>query len=52
MPVALVNGRVLGDTGIVDDRAVLLDGDRIVDVVPHDDARCGRATATTSTATC
>ena len=43
MPVALVNGRVLGDTGIVDGRAVLLDGDRIVDVVASDDARCKRA---------
>jgi N-acetylglucosamine-6-phosphate deacetylase len=43
MPVALVNGRVLGDAGIVDDRAVLLDGRRIVDVVPQDDPRCRRA---------
>ena len=30
MPVALVNGRVLGDNGILQDRAVLLEGDRIV----------------------
>ncbi len=43
MPVALVNGRVLGDTGILDDLAVLLDGERIVDVVASDDARCRRA---------
>jgi N-acetylglucosamine-6-phosphate deacetylase len=44
MPVALVNGRVLGDTGFLDDRAVLLDGGRIVDIVAKDDdARCRRA---------
>jgi N-acetylglucosamine-6-phosphate deacetylase len=43
MPVALVNGRVLGDSGILDDRAVLLDGGRILDVVASDDARCRRA---------
>jgi N-acetylglucosamine-6-phosphate deacetylase len=43
MAVALVNGRVLGDTGILDDRAVLLDGNRIVDVVADDDARCRSA---------
>jgi len=44
MPVALVNGRVLGDTGFLDDRAVLLDGGRIVDIVAkNDDARCRRA---------
>ena len=33
MPVALVNGRVLADDGILQDRAVLLEGDRIFDVV-------------------
>ena len=37
MPVALVNGRVLGDTGIVEGQAVLLDGSRIVDVIAQDD---------------
>ena len=43
MPVALVNGRVLGDTGILEGRAVLLDGSRIVDVIAQDDPRCKRA---------
>jgi N-acetylglucosamine-6-phosphate deacetylase len=43
MSIALVNGRVLGDNGIVDDRAVLIDGGRIAGVVPSDDARCKRA---------
>jgi N-acetylglucosamine-6-phosphate deacetylase len=43
MTVALVNGRVLGDAGILDGRAVLLDGSRIVDVVAVDDPRCARA---------
>ena len=43
MAVALVNGRVLGDTGFLDDRAVLLEGNRIVDVVADDDVRCRRA---------
>lgn len=43
MPVALVNGRVLGDSGFLDDRAVLLDRGRIVDVVASDDPRCRRA---------
>jgi N-acetylglucosamine-6-phosphate deacetylase len=43
MPVALVNGRVLGDDAILDGRAVLLEGSRIVDVVPADDPRCQRA---------
>jgi len=39
MPVALVNGRLLGDSAIVEGRAVLLDGGRIVDVVAGDDPR-------------
>jgi N-acetylglucosamine-6-phosphate deacetylase len=43
MLVALVNGRVLGNDGILDERAVLLEGRRIVDVVPWDDPRCKRA---------
>jgi len=43
MPVALVNGRVLANGGILDDRAVLLDGPRIVDVVPAADPRCKSA---------
>ena len=36
---ALCNARVLTDTGFRDDVAVLLDGDRIVDVVPAGDTR-------------
>jgi len=43
MPTALVNGRVLGDAGFLEGRAVLLDGSRIVDVVAEDDARCKQA---------
>ena len=43
MAVALVNGRVLGDDGILEGRAVLLEGGRIVDVVSVDDPRCRRA---------
>lgn len=39
MPVALVNGRLLGDSGFEEGRAVLLDGGRIADVVAHDDPR-------------
>ena len=43
MPVALVNGRVLGDAGFLEGRAVLLNGARIVDVVANDDSRCRSA---------
>ena len=43
MPIALVNGRVLGDNHIEEDRAVLVDGDRIAEVVSADDPRCRRA---------
>ena len=43
MQVALVNGRVLGETGFVEGRAVLLDGNRIADVIALDDPRCKRA---------
>ena len=39
MTTALVNGRVLGDAGFLDARAVLLEGARIVGVVDDDDAR-------------
>jgi N-acetylglucosamine-6-phosphate deacetylase len=39
MTVVLVNGRVLGDDGFLDDRAVLIDGGRIVDIVAGDDLR-------------
>ena len=40
---ALVNGRVLIDSGLVDDRCVLLEGDRIVDLVEPGDPRCAAA---------
>lgn len=40
MPVALVNARVLGDDGLVDGCAVLLDGERIQAIVPESDPRC------------
>jgi N-acetylglucosamine-6-phosphate deacetylase len=43
MLVALVNGRVLGDAGILEGRAVLLDGNRIAGVVAESDPRCARA---------
>jgi N-acetylglucosamine-6-phosphate deacetylase len=43
MAVALFNGRVLGDDGILEGRAVLLEDGRIVDVVAVDDPRCRRA---------
>src|SRR5688572_16074184 len=43
MSIALVNGRVLGDNGIDDDCAVLVDGDRIAGIVSADDPRCRRA---------
>jgi N-acetylglucosamine-6-phosphate deacetylase len=40
MTVALVNGRVLGDNGLVEGRGVLLDRGRIVDIVAESDPRC------------
>jgi N-acetylglucosamine-6-phosphate deacetylase len=43
MTVALVNGRVLGDDGILEGRAVLIEGSRILDVVSAEDPRCKRA---------
>jgi len=43
MRTALVNGRVLTNGGIVEDRAVLLEGDRIADVVSDKDPRCAQA---------
>ncbi len=43
MPVALVNGRVLGDAGLLEGRAVLIEGSRIVDVVAEDEPRCRMA---------
>jgi len=43
-PVALVNGRVLTESGLVDGQAVLIEGDRIVDVVSESDSRVSAAT--------
>jgi len=43
MAVALVNGRVLGDDGLIEGRCVLLEGGRIVDIVEESDARCQSA---------
>jgi N-acetylglucosamine-6-phosphate deacetylase len=43
MAVALVNARVLGDDGLVDGRCVLLEGERILDVVAESDPRCRTA---------
>jgi N-acetylglucosamine-6-phosphate deacetylase len=43
MTVALVNGRVLGDDGLVTGRCVLVENGRILDVVPDSDPRCGAA---------
>ncbi|HET9389023.1 MAG TPA: N-acetylglucosamine-6-phosphate deacetylase [Steroidobacteraceae bacterium] len=40
MATALINGRVLGDAGLIEDGAVLLEGDRIAAVVPGSDPRC------------
>jgi N-acetylglucosamine-6-phosphate deacetylase len=41
--LALVNGRVLTDDGLVDGLCVLVERDRIVDVVSTNDVRCARA---------
>ncbi len=43
MVTGLVNARVLGEQGVTDGLAVLLDGARILDVVPAADPRCARA---------
>lgn len=43
MPVALVNGRVLGADGIHEGRAVILEGERIAAVVEASDPRCRQA---------
>jgi N-acetylglucosamine-6-phosphate deacetylase len=40
---ALCNGRVLIDDELVDNRSVLIDGERIVDIVEPDDPRCDSA---------
>jgi len=41
--VALINGRVLTNSGFVEDRAVLIEGDRIGAVLPNSDARVRNA---------
>jgi N-acetylglucosamine-6-phosphate deacetylase len=43
MRQALLNARVLVDSGFVDGHAVLLDGGRIADIVPATDTRIGQA---------
>jgi N-acetylglucosamine-6-phosphate deacetylase len=40
MPTALINGRVLSDAGLVEGLGVLIEGGRILDVVPDTDQRC------------
>lgn len=44
MPTALVNGRVLRESGFVEGLAVLINNGRITDVVPQDDAMAKAAT--------
>jgi N-acetylglucosamine-6-phosphate deacetylase len=44
MTTALVNGRVLGDEGLVQGLGVLLENGRIIDVVPETDPLCAQAT--------
>jgi N-acetylglucosamine-6-phosphate deacetylase len=41
--VALVNGRILLDAGLVEGQCVLLEGSRILDIVPDSDPRCRTA---------
>jgi N-acetylglucosamine-6-phosphate deacetylase len=43
MPVALVNGRILRDGGLVEGQCVLLEQGRILDVVEESDPRCQEA---------
>src|SRR5579862_4516181 len=43
MLTALLNGRVMGDAGLIEGRAVLLENGRVADVVPESDPRCGQA---------
>jgi N-acetylglucosamine-6-phosphate deacetylase len=44
MATALINGRVLTDAGLTEGLCVLIERDRIVDVVPEEDPRCAQAT--------
>lgn len=43
MAVALVNGRVLGDEGLIEGRCVLIESAHIGDIVAESDARCQAA---------
>lgn len=43
MPIALFNGRLLRDGTLVEGQCVLLEGGRILDIVPDDDPSCRRA---------
>ena len=52
MVVALVNGRVLEEDGLVEGRGVLIEGGRIIDVMPESDPRCRARSDTTWVATC
>lgn len=45
MATALANGRILSDDGFVDDRTVLVEGGRIVDIVAREDPRLRGARA-------
>ena len=44
MPIALLNGRVLREQALVDGQCVLLDGGRILDIVPRTHPSCRGAT--------
>lgn len=44
MPIALLNGRVLREHGLVEGQCVLLEGGRILDIVPHGHPACRAAT--------
>lgn len=43
MAEALINGRVMGDDGLIEGRCVLLEGGRIVDIMDESDSRCQAA---------
>ena len=44
MPIALLNGRVLREQALVEGQCVLLEGGRILDIVPHGHPACRGAT--------
>jgi N-acetylglucosamine-6-phosphate deacetylase len=43
MTLALINGRVLGDDGLVEGQCVLVENGRILDLIPESDPRCRNA---------